>query len=208
MKQFIAVAGNIGVGKTTFAQLLAQHFQIPLFPERFIENPYLLDFYQDMSKWAFHSQLFFLLHNFKAHQEIQKLQVSCIKDRTIYEDSEVFATNLFQQGCMSERDYQCYRELYTTLMAILPYPNLVIYLRASTAVLRQRIQERNRSFESHLNLEYLTRLNAAYDEWAQRMQRCTETLIVETDDFNVFQDQIMLNRLFETIAQRLSRGDP
>lgn len=203
MKHFIAVAGNIGAGKTTFAQLLAQHFQIQIFPERFTENPYLLDFYQNMSKWAFHSQLFFLLQNFKAHQEIQKLQVSCIKDRTIYEDSEVFATNLFQQGFMTERDYHCYRELYTTLITLLPYPNLIIYLRASTPVLMQRIQERNRNFEQHLNPEYLNRLNQAYDEWAQRMQQHTQTLIVETDDFNVFHDQITLTRLFEIVAQRV-----
>ena len=128
MKKFIAVAGNIGVGKSTLVTLLCERLRWQPFYEPEAENPYLADFYLDMRRWAFHSQIFFLTHRLRAHRQLIDHPTSVIQDRSVYEDAEVFACNLYQQGLISERDYGAYRELYQVLIEFLPPPDLVVYL--------------------------------------------------------------------------------
>ncbi len=130
MKKFVAVAGNIGVGKSTLVALLSERLQWEPFFEPVGENPYLADFYKDMRQWAFHSQIFFLTRRLRSHRQLLDHPTSAIQDRSVYEDAEVFATNLYRQGLIGDRDFQAYRELYQVLVEFLPPPDLVIYLRA------------------------------------------------------------------------------
>lgn len=188
MKQYIAIAGNIGAGKTTTAKLLSRHFQIELYLEKYLENPYLADFYKDMRKWSFHSQVFFLTKNFSNHLEIQQSPESCIQDRTIYEDSEIFAANLYQQGWMSRRDYETYAALYTEMLKVLQYPKLIIYLQASTPNLVDRIHTRARDFEKNITPEYLQQLNSLYEAWIERVKTRTEVVTIDTNQVNLLAD--------------------
>jgi deoxyadenosine/deoxycytidine kinase len=141
MKKIIAIAGNIGAGKSTLVRLFSQRLEWDPFFEPVSENPYLADFYNDMPAWGFHSQIYFLTHRVRIHQQLFKHPSSVIQDRSIYEDAEVFACNLYQQGYISQRDYETYHLLYTTLTEFLPPPDLVIYLRASIPTLVKRIQK-------------------------------------------------------------------
>jgi len=201
MKHFLAVAGNIGVGKSTFAKMLAERFQAKLFCEQYVDNPYLKDFYENMKKWSFHSQIFFLIHNFRTHFQIQNSEEPSVQDRTIYEDSEIFAVNLFHQGLMSHRDYQCYQALYSALLPLLRYPDLIIYLRASVETLLTRIQRRRRHFEQPISSTYLQQLNQAYDVWATTMKNNTQLFTIETDSFDPFSDKATLEMIFQNISQ-------
>lgn len=205
MKFFLSIAGNIGVGKTTLAQLCAEHFHCSLYLEKFVENPYLSDFYENMEQWSFHSQLFFLIQNFKAHLEIDQFQSFCIKDRTIYEDSEVFAANLFKQGYMSQRDYACYQDIYHTMISTLKYPDLIVYLKASPTTLINRIQKRERSFERKISEDYLIQINRGYDEWIKRMSDKTNVFTVDTDNFNVFEDLEKLRQIYQKIEEFIKK---
>jgi deoxyadenosine/deoxycytidine kinase len=146
MKKFIAVAGNIGVGKSTLVEMLCEKMDWTPFFEPVAENPYLADFYRDMQTWAFHSQIFFLTHRLRAHHQLALYPSSAIQDRSVYEDAEIFAHNLFLQGHIRPRDYQTYRELYLTLTDFLPPPDLVIYLRASVPTLVQSLRNLDRQF--------------------------------------------------------------
>jgi deoxyadenosine/deoxycytidine kinase len=147
MKKFVAVAGNIGVGKSTLVSMLCNRLGWQPFFEPVGENPYLADFYRDMHQWSFHSQIFFLTRRLRSHRELLDHPTSAIQDRCVYEDAEVFAQNLFLQGLMDERDYLSYRELYRVLSEFLPPPDLVVYLRASVGTLQQRISHRGRDYE-------------------------------------------------------------
>ncbi len=205
MKFFLSIAGNIGVGKTTLAHLCADYFRCSVYLEKFIENPYLSDFYENMERWSFHSQLFFLAQNFKAHLEIDQFQGMCIKDRTIYEDSEVFATNLFKQGLMNQRDFACYQDIYQTMISALKYPDLIIYLKASPSVLIRRIQKRERTFEQKINEKYLQQINLTYHEWIKKVSDKTNILTVDTDHFNIFKDHDKLEQIYESIEKVMKR---
>ncbi len=171
-KWFVAVAGNIGVGKSTLTRLLSEHLGWEPFYEAVSDNPYLADFYQDMYRWSFHSQIFFLSRRLRHHYLLSQRPNSVVQDRTVYEDAEVFARNLYQQGLMSERDYSSYRELYEVLGLLLPPPDLVIYLRASVPTLLDRISHRGRSFEREIDPAYLERLNHLYEEWVEGFSLC------------------------------------
>lgn len=172
MKKFVAVAGNIGVGKSTLVEMLCARLGWTPFYEPVAENPYLSDFYGDMQAWAFHSQIFFLTHRLRSHQRLAQHPTSAIQDRSVYEDAEIFAHNLFLQGHMRARDYQTYRDLYLTLVEFLPPPDLVIYLRASVATLRARINRRGRSYEQQISDEYLEGLNRLYEDWIGGFTLC------------------------------------
>jgi deoxyadenosine/deoxycytidine kinase len=172
MKRFVAVAGNIGVGKSSLVLLLARHLGWDPFFEPVGENPYLADFYRDMRSWSFHSQIFFLSKRLRAHRQLLDHPTSAIQDRTVYEDAEIFAYNLSLQGDMSERDHQTYRELYEALTQFLPPPDLVIYLRASLPTLLQRIALRGRDYEQQIRPEYLAQLNHLYDNWIGNFKLC------------------------------------
>jgi len=183
MKKFVAVAGNIGVGKSTLVAMLGEHLKWQPFYEPVAENPYLVDFYRDMRTWAFHSQIFFLTHRLRAHRQLLDHPTSAIQDRSVYEDAEVFACNLYQQGLIDERDYGAYRELYQVLTEFLPPPDLVIYLRASVPTLIDRIKHRGREYERQITPEYLSQLNQLYEAWISRFSLCP-VLTIPADDLD------------------------
>lgn len=172
MKKFVAVAGNIGVGKSTLVEGLCKQLGWEPFYEPVAENPYLADFYNDMPTWSFHSQVFFLTHRLRAHHQLAQHPSSAIQDRSVYEDAEIFAQNLYLQGHIRERDYQTYRELYETVMNFLPPPDLVIYLRASVETLLDRIARRGRDYERSISSDYLKSLNLLYENWIARFTLC------------------------------------
>lgn len=171
-RHFIAIAGNIGVGKSTLTGMLSQRFAWQPFYEANAENPYLADFYSDMKRWSFHSQVFFLGKRLEHHRQLLDHPTSVLQDRTVYEDAEVFARNLYQQGDMSERDYEAYRSLYKAVAAFLPPPSLIIYLRANVATLQRHIARRGRDYERNIDPHYLARLNGLYDEWIDDWTAC------------------------------------
>ena len=161
----IAIVGNIGAGKTTLAQKLAQHFKWDLFLEAVDNNPYLKDFYEDMPRWAFHLQIFFLNSRF---QQVQKIKDSCrpvIQDRTIYEDAYIFARNLHQSGLMSQRDYDNYFGIFQSIIGMVKPPDLMIYLKADLPKLIEQIEKRGRDYEDNIRLDYLRHLNEHYESW-------------------------------------------
>ncbi len=200
-KIFVAIAGNIGAGKTTFTRLLSERFGWEPHFEKVIENPYLPDFYRDMPRWAFHSQIFFLTHRFRSLLEIQRSERPCVQDRTIYEDAEIFAANLHRQGFMNDRDFRTYRELYETILQSLRQPDLIVYLRASPWTLVSRIRTRGREFEKTIDPEYLLQLHTAYEQWVKRISQKLPLLIVETDEFDVYRDTEWREDVFQEIAR-------
>jgi deoxyadenosine/deoxycytidine kinase len=151
----ISIAGNIGAGKTTLTRNLAERLKWKPFYESVIDNPYLDDFYRDMRRWSFNLQIYFLAHRFRSQKEIVDLGHSAIQDRTIYEDVEIFAKSLYEQGYMPERDYQTYRQLFNDMVHFLPQPDLIIYLKSSVKTLLQRINLRGRDFEKTISPDYL-----------------------------------------------------
>ncbi len=201
---FVAIAGNIGVGKTTLTGLLHRRFQWRPFFETVAENPYLADFYDDMQRWAFHSQIFFLTQRLKMHLELQEWAGVCVQDRTIYEDAEIFAQNLFESGCMTGRDFQSYQDLYQTLAGSLKRPDLVVYLKASPWTLVSRIRKRGREYERDIDREYLLKLNLAYNRWVKRIAEKWSVLVVDTDDYDMERDVNWLESIVEAICERVA----
>lgn len=198
MKHFVAVAGNIGVGKSTLVGKLAEHKSWQPYFEPVAENPYLEDFYTDMKAWAFQSQVFFLTHRLSMHLALLENPESVIQDRSVYEDAEIFATNLYRQGQMGERDFSSYRKLYALLSEMLRPPDLVIYLRASVPTLQRRISARGRDFESNIEDAYLEQLNQLYEQWIANFSLCP-VLTVPTDQM----DFVAHNGHFELIVEKM-----
>jgi deoxyadenosine/deoxycytidine kinase len=202
-KRFVTVAGNIGVGKSTLVELLSKRLGWEPFYEPVGENPYLAEFYRDMRSWAFHSQIFFLTRRLRAHRQLLDHPTSAIQDRSVYEDAEVFAQNLYLQRHMAERDYQTYRELYQILTDFLPPPDLVIYLRASTPTLEQRIALRGRDYEKQIQPEYLQRLSALYEAWIVNFKLCP-VLAVPADDLDYVAYDSHLDLIVSKINEKLA----
>ena len=171
-KHFIAIAGNIGAGKSTLTGMLADSFGWEPFYEANAENPYLADFYDDMQRWSFHSQVFFLGKRLEHHKQLLDHPGSVVQDRTVYEDAEIFACNLYEQGRMSERDYDAYRRLYQAVSAFLPPPDLIIYLQAGVDTLMQHIAQRGRDFERNISADYIAQLNNLYERWINSWTAC------------------------------------
>jgi deoxyadenosine/deoxycytidine kinase len=203
MKKFVAVAGNIGVGKSTLVAMLCQRLGWQPFYEPVAENPYLADFYRDMRAWAFHSQIFFLTHRLRAHRELVDHPTSAIQDRSVYEDAEVFAHNLYRQGLISERDYGAYRELYQVLCEFLPPPDLVVYLRASVPTLLSRISLRGRDYERQITAVYLGQLNELYEEWISHFSLCP-VLSVPADDLDFVAHPRHLDLIAQKVQEKLT----
>lgn len=205
-KHFITIAGNIGVGKSTLVQLLSDRLGWEPVFEAFEENPYLADFYEDMPRWSFQSQVFFLSRRLQQHHDLLQHNRSIIQDRSVYEDAEIFARNLYDQGNMSQRDWHCYFALYQTLTTLLQPPHLVIYLRASVPTLRQRIIQRGRDYEQAIAGSYLEQLNALYDRWAAQFRLCP-VLTIETNALNYIKYADHLDLIWQKIEHRLQGRD-
>jgi deoxyadenosine/deoxycytidine kinase len=169
MTKYIAVAGMMGSGKSSLVRFLCDRYpSIRPFYERNEENPYLDDFYRDMPRWAFHSQVYFLTLKFRTHQELQSCGQTVIQDRTIYEDAEIFAEHLYRRGALPPRDYGAYRRLYRTILESIEPPDLLIYLRTNLRTVKKRIRLRGRACETAVDPEYLKGLNHLYGRWVER----------------------------------------
>jgi len=197
-KVFVAVAGNIGSGKSSLTKLLCDRFGWKPFFESVEDNPYLSDFYADMKRWSFHLQVYFLSNRFRCHKSITEGIESVVLDRVIYEDAEIFARNLYEIGKMSERDYKNYVALYGVMTQYLEAPDLLIYLRASVDTLLKQISLRGRDYEQSIAREYLEQLNRHYESWINRYS-IGQTLVIESgkvdfvnrkEDFDVIANQI------------------
>jgi deoxyadenosine/deoxycytidine kinase len=206
MKKFVAIAGNIGVGKSTLVDMLCRHLDWEPFYEPVTENPYLADFYADMDQWSFHSQVFFLAHRLRAHYQLAQLPESVVQDRSLYEDAEIFAKNLYVQGHIQQRDYQTYRELYETMMRFLPPPDLVIYLRASVSTLQNRIASRGRDYERTISPDYLQSLNDLYEDWIDNFTLCP-VLAVPADDLDYVAHPGHLRLILEKVQDKLTGNE-
>lgn len=201
-KYFVAIAGNIGVGKSTLTALLTTRLGWEPVYEAVDENPYLADFYADMQRWSFHSQTFFLGRRLQQHFDLLQHGQSVVQDRSVYEDAEVFARNLYLQGHLSERDWQTYYDLFRTLTMLLQPPNLVVYLKASVPALLDRIAQRGRDYEQGMAPAYLERLNDLYEQWIAGFTLCP-VLVVETDDLNYVQHEAHLSLVAQRVQDRL-----
>ena len=200
---FIGIAGNIGVGKTTFSEIISKHFGWQAYYESVGDNPYLNDFYGDMERWSFNLQVYFLQYRFADQMEIESVDSGVIQDRTIYEDVEIFAKNLHKMNHMSNRDWQTYNSLFINMTQFLRKPDLIIYLRASTDTLISRIKNRNRDFEKNISPEYLHSLNILYDKWINKISD-HNIYIIETDGFNIFKDGKKLDGIISDINKVLT----
>jgi len=187
VKRSIAIAGNMGSGKSTLVDFLARTYGVMPFYEPNEENPYLSDFYKDMKRWAFQSQLYFLSNKFRLHQELDRQPGVVALDRTIFEDAEIFATALHQMRKISKRDWATYQSFYAAILDAIRPPDLMIYLRCSMRPLRQRIRLRGRKMEQDVPLAYLKRLERLYEGWIENYN-LSEVLVIETDQLDYIHD--------------------
>ncbi|MGM0588874.1 MAG: deoxynucleoside kinase [Bacteroidota bacterium] len=199
-KQYIAIAGNIGAGKSSLTGLLAKHFGWEAFYESVDDNPYLSDFYDDMRRWSFNLQIYFLSARFRHQKKMMETSAQFIQDRTIYEDVEIFAKNLYEMGLMSDRDFQNYEALFREMSDYLQPPELLIYLRAQVPTLVKQIQQRGREYENSIRIEYLERLNRLYEDWIDRYPH--EKLIIDTDNLDFVNSDEDLGQVISLIEQR------
>jgi deoxyadenosine/deoxycytidine kinase len=208
MRRSIAIAGNMGSGKSTLVDFLARTYGVSPFYEPNEENPYLPDFYKDMKRWAFRSQLYFLSNKFRLHQELDRTPGVVALDRTIFEDAEIFATALHQMRKIDKRDWQTYWGFYQAILDAIKPPDLMIYLRCSMRTLRQRIKLRGRAMEQDVPLAYLRRLDRLYEEWI-RSYRMSEVLVLETDKLDYIHDLIhrldVMERIEAVLPPELGR---
>lgn len=205
MKQFISVAGNIGVGKSTLVQRLCARLGWEPFFEGVVDNPYLADFYADMAAWSFHSQVFFLSRRLRDLRRLMDFPRTVVQDRSVYEDAEIFAKNLYRQGFIRERDWGCYRELYEVLTELLPPPDLIVYLQATVPTLLRRIALRGREYEKTIAPDYLAQLDALYAEWIDDFALCP-VLIVPADRLDFVANGKDLDLIVAKVQDKL-RGE-
>lgn len=202
MKKYLVLAGNIGAGKSTLVSLLAERLDFVPYYEPVAENPFLEKFYSDMNRWAFHSQAFFLASRARSHRDLAGDPRPVVQDRSLYEDAEVFARNLHVQGALCDEEWQTYLELYHTLAATLPPPDLVIYIRASVRTLRARIARRGRDFEAAIADSYLEGLNRLYEEWIQSFT-LAPVLTIPGDRLDFVEDSRDLEAIVKMVDRRL-----
>jgi deoxyadenosine/deoxycytidine kinase len=205
-KIFVAVAGNIGTGKTTLSNMLANHFRWDAHFESVSDNPYLSDFYVDMKRWSFPLQIYFMTHRVKSHQNITEGTSSAIQDRTIYEDANIFARNLFEQNLMEERDYHNYLEVYKVVTSTLQAPDLMIYLRKSLPKLKEQIKKRGRDYEQDMPEDYLSNLNRYYDEWIDRYDLGNK-LVIESDHLDFVANTQDFDAICQKVVESLDQQD-
>ena len=198
----IAVAGNIGSGKTTLASLLAKHFKWEAHYEDTQDNPYLNDFYEDMQRWSFNLQTYFLQSRFSKIKELRQEGKDIIQDRTIYEDAYIFAPNLHAMNLMSKRDFDNYLSLFKLADDLIKAPDLVIYLRASVSTLVNQIQKRGREYEASIRIDYLTRLNERYEAWISEYKG--KVLVIDVDSNNFSENDEDLGKVIEKINAEIN----
>jgi deoxyadenosine/deoxycytidine kinase len=198
----IAIAGNIGAGKTTLTELLAKNYGWESHYEEVDGNPYLNDFYHDMQRWSFNLQVYFLNTRFSQILEFRHSGKTVIQDRTIYEDAEIFAPNLHEMGLMSTRDFENYHSLFNLMSRLVQAPDLIIYLRASIPTLVQQIQKRGRDYENTIRLDYLNQLNQRYEAWATRYT-LGKILIINVDELNFAEKKEDLSKVIDRINAQL-----
>jgi deoxyadenosine/deoxycytidine kinase len=201
-RKTIAIAGNIGTGKSSLVEFLTRTYGIQPFYEPNDENPYLPDFYQDMRRWAFHSQLYFLSNKFRMHQQLEQMSGVVVLDRTIYEDAEIFATALHNMRKFTGRDWDTYWNFYQVIIEAIRPPDLMIYLRCSMRTLRKRIRLRGRAMEQDIPLSYLKRLERLYEQWLSTYQ-FGEVLVLETDKLDYINDMLDCLDVMERIEALL-----
>jgi len=199
----IAIAGNIGSGKTTLTTKLANHYNWEAHYEDVENNPYLNDFYKDMQRWSFNLQVFFLNSRFRQIVDIKNSKKTYIQDRTIFEDAKIFAPNLHQMGLMSSRDFDNYIEIFNLMDGFIDCPDLLIYLRASVPTLVEQIQKRGREYENSIRLDYLTRLNERYEAWIAEYDR-GKLLIIDVDNLNYDENDSDLSLVIEKIDAEIN----
>lgn len=199
----IAIAGNIGSGKTTLATLLAKHYNWDTHFEDTEDNPYISDFYEDMQRWSFNLQIYFLNSRFKTIQEIREGKTTVIQDRTIYEDAYIFAPNLHAMGLMSTRDFETYNTLFNSINKFIKPPDLMIYLRASIPTLVNQIQKRGREFEDSIRLDYLKRLNERYEAWASTYND-GKLLVITVDELNFIDNEEDLSTVVSRVETEVN----
>lgn len=199
----IAIAGNIGSGKTTLTTLLSKHYGWKPEFEDVDDNPYLNDFYKDMQRWSFNLQIYFLNSRFGQVQEIHKNNKDVIQDRTMYEDAHIFAPNLHAMGLMSTRDFENYQSLFELMNTFIPAPNLLIYLRSSVSNLVEQIQKRGRDYENSIRIDYLSRLNERYEAWISSYDR-GKLLIIDVDGMDFQQNKEDLGTIIDKIDAEIN----
>jgi len=202
LRQSIAIAGNIGAGKSTLVEFLSRTYGIQPYYEPSEDNPYLTDFYGDMKRWAFHSQLYFLSNKFRIHQELDRMPGLVVLDRTIFEDAEIFATALYEMRRIDKRDWETYWNFYQTILGAIRPPDLMIYLRCSMRTLRRRIRLRGRAMEKDIPVAYLKRLERLYESWISGWDK-SELLILETDELDYIHDLVHRLDVMERIEAML-----
>lgn len=198
----IAIAGNIGAGKTTLTNKLAKSFGWEPHYEDVENNPYLFDFYQDMKRWSFNLQVYFLNSRFKQIVEIQRGEKVIIQDRTIYEDAYIFAPNLHEMGLMSARDFENYFNLFKNVSSLIKAPDLLIYLKASIPKLVSNIQKRGREYEENLRLDYIKRLNEKYDSWIEKYKQ-GKLLVIDIDEIDFDEKPEQLGEIVNKVNAEL-----
>ena len=194
----VAIAGNIGSGKTTLTTKLSKHYKWEAHYEDVENNPYLNDFYKEMQRWSFNLQVYFLNSRFRQILNIKSSGKDFIQDRTIYEDAFIFAPNLHSMGLMSSRDFDNYQQLFSLMDSFVQGPDLLVYLRASTTTLISQIQKRGREYENSIRLDYLTRLNERYEAWISEYAK-GKLLIIDVDDINFSENEEDLGKIITKI---------
>lgn len=205
-KHFIVVAGNIGSGKTTLTKKLSQKLGWKPYFESVSDNPYLGDFYADMSRWSFPLQVYFLTHRFDTHRQIEGSAASSIQDRSIYEDANIFARALYEQGNLDKRDYENYSNLYNSMIEYLGAPTLMIFLKRSVPKLLERIAQRGRDYEQAIPVDYLTSLNNYYNDWYNKYD-LGKSLIVDTDELDFLENEEHFDRLIHKIHDSIDQQE-
>jgi len=198
----IAIAGNIGAGKTTLTGLLAKHYNWDTHFEDVDDNPYLMDFYDEMQRWSFNLQIYYLNSRFTQIQEIRKNEKTVIQDRTIYEDAFIFAPNLHAMGLMNLRDYENYKNLFHLMESSVKGPDLLIYLRSSIPNLVNKIHKRGRVYENSISINYLSRLNERYEAWITKYDK-GKLLIIDVDDLDFVENKKDLKTIIELVDKEL-----